>query len=189
MRRWAEAAVFAALTAAAALPARAEEGPCGCRADFDPCLVGDWLLPADTVHPHWRETAATFLGLTVQSTDGQVELVVRQDRLFHLRIALDSQATAKAGLRLESRITGSPVGRVCVARDGELCTYGVRGKIRLSNQIELSGRRVPMPTVVVPAAGDERGKEQNYLYSCTARTLELSFINLGERQKVTATRR
>ena len=189
MPRWAEAALLFSVAAASAAPAAAEEGPCGCRVDFDPCLVGDWLLPAETVHPHWRETAATFLGLTVQSTDGQVELVVRQDRLFHLRIALDSEATAQAGLRLESKITGTPVGRVCVARDGELCTYGVRGKIRLSNQIELSGRRVPMPTVVVPAAGDERGKEQNYPYSCTAQTLELSFINLGERQKVTATRR
>lgn len=192
MRRWAE--LFVVLAAAAFLalpagPARAQDGQCQCQAELDPCLVGDWLVPSEAVHPHWRASAARHLGMKVKRTVGQVELVIRQDRLFHARIALDSWARGQAGLSLTSRVTGNPVGRICVSQDGKLCTYGVQGDITVSNQVKVGGRSVAAPGLVVPAAGDKRNKQQAYPYRCTSESLEFSFVNLGKRQQITARRR
>lgn len=190
-RQWAELTVFlaAAVLALPAGPAEAQSQMCQCRAELDPCLVGDWLVPSEAVHPHWRASAAHHLGMKVNRTVGQVELVIRGDRLFHARIALDSSARGQAGLRLTSRVTGNPVGRICVSQDGKLCTYSVRGDITVSNQIKLAGRSVSAPGMVVPAAGDKRKKKQAYPYRCTNESLEFTFVNLGKRQRITAQRR
>lgn len=191
-RRWADAAILLAAAALLTLPtgpARAQSGACQCRQDFDPCLIGNWLMPSETVHPHWRASAAHHLGMRVQTTVGQVELAIRKDQLFHLRIDLDSTARAQAGLRLASRVSGSPVGRVCVSLEGQLCTYGVRGDITVINQVKLAGHRMPAPGLVVPAAGDKRKKQQTYPYRCTGQSLELTFINLGKREQIQAQRR
>ena len=191
-RRWAErfaVLAAAALLALAAGPARAQGEQCQCRAGLDPCLVGDWLIPSEAVHPHWRASAARHLGMTVKRTVGQVELVIRQDRLFHARIALDSSARGQAGLLLASRVTGNPAGRICVSQDGKLCTYGVQGDIRVSNQVKVGGRSVPAPGLVVPAAGGKGKQQQAYPYRCTKESLEFTFVNLGKRQQITAQRR
>lgn len=187
-RPWASGFLaLAALAFTSALPAQAAgESQCQCRAELDPCLIGEWLVPSHSLHPHWQQTAAHHLGLKVNRTAGHIQLYIRKDRLFLANIDFDSWSRAQAGLNLASQVNGSTVGRVCVAQDGKLCTYGLRGDITVSNQINLAGKSVDAPGMKVPAADK---KQQSHPYSCTDEDLELTFINLGKKQRIKAKRR